>query len=73
MIRRSVALFGCTLAFALVAPIGNEAEAQYPYRSKRCIGPAMHGSPVTWVCKASEICCYDWLLRKGTCPTSRCF
>jgi hypothetical protein len=28
---------------------------------------------MTWVCKASEIFCYDWLLRKGSCPTRRCF
>jgi hypothetical protein len=73
MIMRPLALLGLTLALAVAAPLGNEAEAQYPYRFKRCIAPARDGPPVTWVCKASEICCYDWLLRRGSCPTTRCF
>jgi hypothetical protein len=73
MITRSVALFGCALALALVVPLGNDAEARYHYRFKKCIAPAMLGAQTTWVCKASEICCYDRLLRRGSCPTTRCF
>jgi hypothetical protein len=73
MIPRSMALLGCALALALAAPLGNQADAQSQYRFKRCIAPAMHGAPRTWVCRATEICCYDWLLRRGTCPTGRCF
>jgi hypothetical protein len=75
MIARSQALLlGIALALALAAPLGNEADAQPYYRFKRCIAPAMYGAPpITWVCKASEICCYDWLLRRGSCPTTRCF
>ena len=73
MITRSLALLGFALALALAAPLGNEADARSHYRHKRCIAPAMYGTPTTWVCKASEICCYDRLLRKGSCPTARCF
>jgi len=73
MITRSLALLGCALALALAVPLGNEADAHSYYRFKRCIAPATYGTPTTWVCKASEICCYDWLLRRGSCPTRRCF
>ena len=73
MITRSMAIFGCALALALAAPLGNEADARYHYAHKRCIAPAMLGAKTTWVCRASEICCYDRLLRRGTCPTRRCF
>jgi hypothetical protein len=75
MISRSLTLLGCALALALtLAPLGNAADAQSYYRFKRCIAPTWYGSaPVTWVCKASEICCYDRLLRRGSCPTTRCF
>jgi hypothetical protein len=63
----------CASTFALVVPLGNEAEAAR-YGHKRCIASsAMVGAKSTWVCKASEICCYDWLARKGTCTTNRCF
>jgi hypothetical protein len=53
---------------------------------KRCIAPPMRwgwglgmgrgrGQPITWVCAATEICCYDRLFRKGHClaATDRCF
>jgi hypothetical protein len=74
MTTRTTALLGCAFALALAIPLGNTADAQYPYRFKRCIAPSMYGGgQTTWVCKASEICCYDWLLRRGSCPTSRCF
>ena len=48
------------------------------FRHKRCIAPASwwgRGSQTTWVCKAEEICCYDRILRKGSCLTAsqRCF
>jgi hypothetical protein len=62
----------CTLAFTLAGSWASEAEAAYT--RKRCIAPVAHGAALrtTWICKASEKCCYDWLVRKGTC-TSRCF
>jgi hypothetical protein len=65
---RWIAVLGCALTLALtITPFGNEAEARYT--RKKCIAP----TSVTWVCRANERCCYDWLLRKGTCPTTRCF
>ncbi len=73
MTMRSLALLGFASALALIVPLGNEADARSHFRLKRCIAPAMHGPATTWVCKASEICCYDWLLRRGSCPTRRCF
>jgi hypothetical protein len=75
MISRSLTLLGgaMALALALAAPLGNEADAQSSYRFKRCIAPTFYEASVTWVCKASEICCYDRLLRRGSCPTTRCF
>jgi hypothetical protein len=69
-------------------PVGNEAEADGVYRRayspahraygpvymhKRCIAPAMFEAQITWVCNANEICCYDRLIRRGTCPSDRCF
>ena len=73
MIPRCIALCGLALALAFAASFGTEAEARHHYKHKRCIAPAMAGPQTTWVCRASEICCYDWVLRKGTCPTARCF
>ena len=69
---RWIAVLGCALTLALTTPFGNEAEAAR-YKHKKCIAPAMVGAQTTWVCKASENCCYDWLLRKGTCTSARCF
>jgi len=67
---RWIAAVACTLAFALAAPLGSEAEAAYG--RKRCIAPASMGAvKATWICKASDRCCYDWLLRRGSC-VSRC-
>jgi hypothetical protein len=74
-----------TLGIAM--PLGNEAAAdgmkKAPVYSaptkKRCIAPAgwwmRTTTGTTWVCAAAEICCYDRLLRRGSClPASqRCF
>lgn len=79
-----LAAFGCALTLALMAPMVEEAKADgysAPARAyrpvvfahKKCIAPARDGAKVSWVCRASETCCYDWLLRKGTCTTRRCF
>jgi hypothetical protein len=79
---RWIAVAGCAaLALALAAPLGNQAEAdgmptpRAVYKHKRCIAPASWwwrtgASQTTWVCSISEKCCYDRLLRKGTCVAS---
>ena len=73
MTMRWIAALGFTFTVLLAVPFANEAEAAR-YRHKRCIAPAMFGAQqTTWVCRASERCCYDWVLRKGTCPSARCF
>jgi hypothetical protein len=72
-----------TAGLALAVPFGNEATADgvsRPYRAflhKRCIAPASWWGrgQTTWVCNRDEICCYDRLLRKGSClaASQRCF
>jgi hypothetical protein len=71
------------LGLALVAPFATQADAdgverrRAVYGHKRCIAPAMWwgGGQTTWVCTASQKCCYDRLLRKGNCleASERCF
>jgi hypothetical protein len=63
---RSIAAVACTLALVLAAPLAGEART---YTRKKCIPPAGQS---TWICKASETCCYDWLTRRGTCSIRRC-
>ena len=86
---RWIAAFGCALTLALTVPVSNHAKADGferravapVFTRKRCIAPARRwlfrtqATPVTWVCAASERCCYDRLLRKGTCiaADARCF
>jgi hypothetical protein len=71
-----------TAGLALAVPFGNTAVADgvnrpvfHGYHHKRCIAPSdwwSRGSQTTWVCSADETCCYDRLLRKGSClPASR--
>jgi len=69
---RWIVAVACGLAITLAAPLGSEAQAAYGH--KRCIAPAtlLGTGQTTWVCRASQSCCYDWLLRRGTCP-DRCF
>jgi hypothetical protein len=86
MMTRWMAIAGCALALAVAAPLGNQAEAdgmvtrRPVFKHKRCIAPTMWlwrtgTGQTTWVCAAAEKCCYDRLLRKGTCiaANARCF
>jgi len=78
---RWIVVFG--LAFALAAPFATEADAdgiarrKVAYGHKKCIAPAMWlgRGQATWVCTATQKCCYDRLLRKGACldASARCF
>jgi len=84
---RWIAVAGCALALGLAAPLATQAVADgMPvrhapvYNHKRCIAPATwwwrtSESRTTWVCSATERCCYDRLLRRGTCiaADARCF
>ena len=67
MTRWFVAL-ACALAIGVVA-FATGADAR-GYTRKKCIAPERAQS---WVCSAKERCCYDYVVRKGTCPTDRCF
>lgn len=75
-----------TTGLAIAVPFGNQAAADgmpapvaRAFAHKRCIAPARRmwwdRGQTTWVCNANEICCYDYLLRKGTClaASQRCF
>lgn len=86
--RHFVAASACALAIALAFPIGGGAKADGYYAPVRTYAPVFtrklckapprrlfNRGQVSWVCSASQKCCYDWLLRKGTCvaATDRCF
>ena len=80
MMNRWIAAIACALAIALVTPIGNEALAdgmhRKVYRQTQCVVAArLWMSQQTWSCKRDQKCCYDHLLRKGTCisASDRCF
>ena len=73
-----------TAGLALAVPFGNEAAADgvsrpvfHGFAHKKCIAPPewWGRGQTTWICNANEICCYDRLLRRGTClaATQRCF
>jgi hypothetical protein len=67
MMTRWIVPFGCVLALTVVA-FSNDAEARYS--RKKCNPPDKAQS---FVCSASEKCCYDYVLRKGACTRDRCF
>jgi hypothetical protein len=77
---RWISAFACAITLSLTLPFGNAAKADGMARPvahhMRCTAPAMFlmRTPVTWVCKASQKCCFDRLLRKGTCieASDRC-
>jgi hypothetical protein len=85
-IAASTGALAVTLALGLAVPFANHAKAdgiERPvyrpvyHRHIRCIAPAtwFTRAQTTWVCSAGERCCYDRVLRKGSClPASqRCF
>ena len=79
MMNRWIAIFGCALAVALVMPVSNQAQAdgmpRKIYRKTQCVVPArLWMSPTVWSCPRDQKCCYDWLLRRGTCiaASERC-
>jgi hypothetical protein len=72
------------LTLALAVPFATDAAADgvsrpvsRGYAHKRCIAPAewWGRGQTTWVCNIAETCCYDRLLRKGSClaASQRCF
>jgi hypothetical protein len=78
---RWIIAFVCLITLSLMLPLGNTAEADGVTRAAarqiRCTAPAMFlmRTPTTWVCRVGQKCCYDKLLRKGTCiaASDRCF
>jgi hypothetical protein len=65
-----ISAIACALALSLATLLVGEAVAAGNSRQK-CTAPSIRGAtPVTWVCSASEKCCYDWLRRKGVCSAS---
>jgi hypothetical protein len=84
-IAASAGALAVTLALAIAPPFVSNASAdgvaapapRAAFTRKRCIAPAMWWGrgQTTWVCNIAETCCYDRLLRRGSClPASqRCF
>jgi hypothetical protein len=68
IMTRWIVALACVFAVAVVA-FANDADAR-GYTRKKCLPPDRAQS---WVCSAAEKCCYDRILRKGTCVTDRCF
>jgi hypothetical protein len=73
IMARWITALACALTLSLTLPFGNAAQAdgveRHVARHLRCTAPARFLQPqsTTWVCKVSQKCCYDRLLRKGTC------
>ena len=76
--RHWMAILGCALLAASALSLGSTAKADGYYSPVRafaptftrklCTPPARWGrTPATWICSAAEKCCYDWVLRRGTC------
>jgi hypothetical protein len=65
---RWIVTLACVLTLAMVA-LARDADAR-GYTRKKCIAPE---KAQTWVCSAKEKCCYDRIVRQGTCPADRCF
>jgi hypothetical protein len=77
--NRWIAALGCALVLASVAPLANQAQADgmrpKVYGKTKCVVAArMWMSQTTWSCARGQKCCYDWLMRTGTClaATDRC-
>ncbi len=76
--NRWTAALGCALALALMAPVGNQAQAdgmqRKAYRTKCVVSARMWMSQATWSCARNQKCCYDYVSRKGLClgATDRC-
>ena len=72
---RSMVIFGLLAGVTLTFPFAGAADARTYTRQKCTLSSRLVSSPVSWVCKASERCCYDYWARKGVClsSSSRCF
>ena len=68
IMTRWIVAFGCVLTLTTIA-FASDADAR-GYTRKKCLPPDRAQS---FVCSASEKCCYDYVLRKGACTTDRCF
>jgi hypothetical protein len=67
--RWFLAMFvGVVIATAL--PIGSMNANAAKEKSKSCTATAMDSKKVSWKCKASEKCCFDFITSKGTCVAS---
>lgn len=67
IMTRWIVALACVFAIAVVA-LATGADAR-GYTRKKCIAPEKAQS---WVCSAKEKCCYDYVVRQGTCPVDRC-
>ena len=72
--------FACVSVLSFALPFGNAAQADgvahSVARQTKCTAPAdfLTRTPTTWVCKARQKCCFDRVLRQGTCveASDRC-
>lgn len=52
---------------AVIASLSTSAFAGHHYSKKLCQATDLKGKSVTFVCKASEVCCYNKLIGKSSC------
>ncbi len=83
-----IAIFACAMVTAAALPFGSMAKADGYYSPVRAVAVAptftrklctppssrWDRTPATWICSASQKCCYDRVFRRGTCvgATDRC-
>ncbi|HXF53797.1 MAG TPA: hypothetical protein VNK52_06695 [Hyphomicrobiaceae bacterium] len=60
-------LLGAILMAAMPVGGGDADAAAKKEKSKACTVTGLDNKKVSWKCKASEKCCYDWITSKGTC------
>ena len=61
-----------TIALAVaVAALSTSAFAGGHYKNKLCKAKSLDGKPVTFVCKASQKCCYNALLNEKKCASKK--
>ncbi|MCH9807880.1 MAG: hypothetical protein K0U74_09120 [Alphaproteobacteria bacterium] len=70
MIRTTA--IAAALAFVMSIPMGATAvDAGHHYTRKLCKASTLRGKPVTFICQIDQMCCYNKLTKKSSCPSNK--